>query len=204
MKNFLAALLLGLLAVPTLAHPHEWVDWSVGLVVEEKSPSVLGPPVARALQLELTWDSVLSALILADFPQIKTSTMRPADLTMLDNTYGLASSLRASSLAVSWKGKPVKLPKPVPLPPVAGAKTVTLVYSLPLGLRIDSPGELRVSLYDPTYYTDMGISAKKGAFFLGVKDAAKYQNSFAFEQDFDHPYYGGVFPEVVVFHLENR
>jgi len=42
------------------------------------------------------------------------------------------------------------------------------------------------------------------ALFLSVKDAAKYQNSFAFEQDFDHPHYGGVFPEVVVFHLETR
>ncbi|MEI8096238.1 MAG: DUF1007 family protein [Spirochaetales bacterium] len=187
-----------LLLLPSLAwaHPHEWVDWSAGLVLDEGKPLVV-----KSITLELTWDEWFSSLVFTDFPQISTKTMRPADLSMLDRTYGFASSLRATSLTVLWKGKPLTLPKPVPLPPVGGTKTVTLVYSLPLGLKIDAPGELRVCLFDPTYYTDMGISAKKGAFFVGVKDPSKYKDSFSFEQDFDHPYYGGVYPEVVVFQL---
>jgi hypothetical protein len=87
--------------------------------------------------------------------------------------------------------------------PRSDGKRVTLVYSLVLNKKITSPSELRICLYDPTYYTDMGIRAKNGAFFLGVKDTRDYDGASSYEQDLAHPYYGGaVFPEVVVFALK--
>ena len=194
----LLSLLFGLLlAAPAGAHPHEWVDWGVGLVLDEKKPKK-----AVSLQLEMTWDEWLSALVLTDFPGIAKGSLSAADLRQLDVTYGLASNQRAVSLLVWYRGAPV-LVKPSVQPPRTNGKTVTFVYSLPLGLRIDAPSELRFSLYDPTYYTDMGIRSKAGAFFKGVRNAADYEGSYSFEQDFDHPYYEGtVFPEVVVFALK--
>lgn len=190
----LAALLA---AAPSWAHPHEWVDWGVGLVLNEKKPVQ-----AVSFQLEMTWDEWLSALVLTDFPGISKGSLSAADLTMLDTTYGLASNQRSVRIVVTYRGKPVGV-KPVIQAPTTNGKTVTLVYSLPLGLKVEAPSELRVSVYDPTYYTDMGIRAKVGAFFKGVKNAAAYEGSTAFEQDFQHSYFGGtVFPEVVVFSLK--
>ncbi len=197
MKLPLVLLLASLSAAPVAAHPHEWVDWGVGLVLDESKP-------VRALsaQLELTWDEWYSALILMDFPGVAKNSLGAADLVQLDTTYGLGSSGRAVSLTVTFRGQVVKV-KPVIRAPRTNGKTVTVVYSLPLGLKVVAPSELRVELYDPTYYTDMGIRAKAGAFFPGVKDPAAYADSFSFEQDFGRPYYGGsVFPEVVVFALK--
>lgn len=196
MKWFISLLGVLVLAVPVEAHPHEWVDWGAGLVIDEKKPVR-----AVSLQLELTWDEWYSALILADFPGISANTLGAADLVQLDTVYGLASPQRNVSLTVTFRGKPVPI-KALPRAPRTDGKTVTLVYSLTLGLKVDAPSELRVELYDPTYYTDMGIRAKSGAFYIGVKDPASYEGSTTFEQDFGHPYFGGtVFPEVVVFAL---
>ena len=194
----LSCLLLAgaLMAAPAWGHPHEWVDWGVGLVLDEKKPVKV-----VSAQLELTWDEWYSALVLTDFPGVAKNTLGAADLSQLDTTYGLASENRAVSLTVTFRGKPVKV-KAVIQAPRTNGKTVTLVYSLALNLKVDAPSELRVELYDPTYYTDMGISAKSGAFFKGVKNLSAYAGSFSFEQDFAHPYYGSVFPEVVVFALK--
>ena len=197
MKLPFLALVGTLLVAPVEAHPHEWVDWGVGLVLDEKKPMKV-----VSAQLELTWDEWFSSLLLTDFPGIAKNALRPADLAQLDSVYGLASNQRAVNLSVWYRGQPVKV-KPVIQPPRTDGKTVTLVYSLTLGLVVDKAAEVRVSLYDPTYYTDMGIRAKAGAFFKGVKDAAAFAGSTAFEQDFSHPYYGDtVFPEVVVFALK--
>jgi len=185
-----------LLAAPVSAHPHEWVDWGVGLVMDEKKPTTV-----VSIQLELTWDEWFSALMLTDFPDIGKRNLGANDLAQLDTTYGLGSSNRASSLTVTWAGKavPVKLAMRTPR---SDGKRVTLVYSFPVNKKITALTELRISLYDPTYYTDMGIRAKNGAFFLGVKDPRDYDGASSYEQDFAHPYYGGaVFPEVVVFGL---
>ena len=189
---------LALWLVPTAwAHPHEWVDWGAGLVLDEKKPVK-----ALAIQLELTWDEWYSALVLTDFPGVSKNALGAADLVQLDTTYGLAATNRSVSLTVTFRGREVKV-KPVIQAPRTNGKTVTLVYSLPLGLKVEAPSELRVELYDPTYYTDMGIRAKAGAFFKGVKDPGAYAGAFTFEQDFGHAYYGGaVFPEVVVFALK--
>lgn len=193
-----ALLVLLLVAGGSLsAHPHEWVDWGAGLVLDETKP-----PKVLSVRLELTWDEWYSALVLTDFPHLAEGRLSAADLAQLDSTYGLASNQRSVSLSLTWKGKPVPVKTQIQAPRTNG-KTVTLVYALPLALRVDSPAELRVELYDPTYYTDMGIRAKAGAFVVGVKDPAAYAGSFSFEQDFNHPYYGGtVFPEVVVFALK--
>ena len=197
MKLPFLALLATISVTPAWSHPHEWVDWGVGLVLDEKKPMKV-----VSAQLELTWDEWFSALLLTDFPGIATNSLRPADLGQLDTVYGLASNQRAVSLTVWYRGQSVKV-KPVIQAPRTDGKTVTLVYSLALGLAVDKPTEVRVSLYDPTYYTDMGIRAKAGAFFKGAKNAEAYVGATSFEQDFAHPYYGGsVFPEVVVFALK--
>jgi len=191
-------MLLAVLALtPVWGHPHEWVDWGVGLVLDEKKPVK-----AVSVQLELTWDEWYSALVLTDFPGVAKNTLGAADLAQLDTTYGLASPERAVSLTVTFRGQAVKV-KPVIQAPRTNGKTVTLIYSLPLALKVEAPSELRVELYDPTYYTDMGIRSKAGAYYKGVKNPAAYDGSFTFEQDLGHAYYGGsVFPEVVVFALK--
>ncbi len=186
-----------LLPVLAWAHPHEWVDWSAGLVLDEKSPAV------KALVLELAWDEWLSNLVLTDFPQIRKGTMRQADLAMLDTTYGWAAPVRRLALTVLVNGKPVPLPRPTVSTPTVNGKQLTMVYTVPLTVKVSAPTEVRVSVYDPTYYTDMGISAKKGGFYLGVADPEKRRPSIAFEQDFIHPYYSDVYPEVVVFSLKS-
>lgn len=197
MKLPLVVLVGVLFVAPAWSHPHEWVDWGAGLVLDEKKPVKV-----TALQLELTWDEWFSALLLTDFPGIAKGTLSAADLQQLDTVYGLASNQRSVKLTATFNKAPVTL-KPVIQPPRTNGKTVTVVYNLPLGLVVSSPSELRVSMYDPTYYTDMGIRAKTGAFFKGVKNPAAYDNSFSFEQDFGHPYFGDtVFPEVVVFALK--
>lgn len=193
----LAAALLVAAPAPTNAHPHEWVDWGVGLVLDENKPLK-----AQTLFLELTWDEWYSALVLTDFPGIAKNQMSAADLRQLDAVYGLGSAQRSTRLTVTWGGRPVAV-KPVVQPPRTNGKTVTLVYAMGLGFSVANPTELRVSIYDPTYYTDMGIRAQSGAFFRGVKDPKAYTGATSYEQDFDRPYYGGqVFPEVVVFALK--
>ena len=193
MRTFL---LLAVLAAPAAAHPHEWVDWGAGLLLDDAQPSK-----AVSLVLELTWDEWLSALMLTDFPGIEAKNLTAADLGKLDKAYGLSDPDRAVSLTVTLRGK--TLPSPTTLRAVrSDGKQVTLVYEIPLGFSIDAPGELRIELYDPTYYTDMGIRAKSGAFVVGVKNPPVYKGDFALEQDLTHPYYGGsVYPEVVVFKL---
>jgi ABC-type uncharacterized transport system substrate-binding protein len=192
-----AMIFLGaLMASAVWAHPHEWVDWGVGLVLDESKPVKV-----VSAQLELTWDEWYSALVLTDFPDLAKNPLKPADLKLLDTNYGLASSDRAVSLTVTFQGKPVPV-KLVAQQPRSNGKQVTVVYALALALTVDSPSELRVELYDPTYYTDMGIRSKDGGFFIGAKDI-KDSGSFVFQQDRGRAYYGGsVFPEVVVFALK--
>lgn len=190
-------LLLFLVPLPGQAHPHEWIDWGAGVVLEEKKPLKV-----TSLLLELTWDEWFSALLLEDFPGLARGTLKPADLQQLDTVYGLAAEQRAVTLNVTWRGKKLAV-RPKILPPRTDGRMVTFVYELTLGLVVDSPGELRISAYDPTFYADMGIRAKAGAFFRGVRDPARYEGSFAFEQDRSQPYFGdAVFPEVVVFALK--
>jgi ABC-type uncharacterized transport system substrate-binding protein len=195
MKFPVLVLAFVLAGLPLGAHPHEWVDWGVGLVLDEKKPVKV-----VSARLELTWDEWYSALVLTDFPDVAKNQLKPADLTLLDTNYGLASPDRAVSLTLLFRGKPIPV-KLVAQNPRWDGKQVTLIYSLALNLEVDSPSELRVEIYDPTYYTDMGIRSKAGGFFQGVKDP-RAAGSFKFEQDLGHGYYGGsVFPEVVVFSL---
>jgi ABC-type uncharacterized transport system substrate-binding protein len=192
----LIPLLTFLLSAPVWGHPHEWVDWGAGLALNETKPVK-----AVSVTLELTWDELFSAVMLSDFPGIDKGTMSPADLKQLDTTYGLGSPDRAVNLSVTFRGKPIAV-KPLLQTLRSDGKQVTLVYSLPLGVTVDAPGDLAVEIYDPTYYTDMGIRAKNGAYFTGVKDPAAYAGRSRLLQDMDHPYYGGmVYPEVVVFAL---
>jgi len=178
---------------PLAAHPHEWVDWGAGVVVD--GPRVTG------VQLELTWDQWLSELIVDDFPFLAQRALSPSELAAVDAGYGLGCPNRASSLTVTWRGRAVAV-KPVLTGVRSDGKAVTLVYTVALNESFVSPAELRVELYDPTYYADMGIRARAGGFFVGVKDPAAFGGTFAFRQDKDHPYYyGGVYPEVVVFSL---
>ena len=196
MKLALLAL-LGLLGGQVVwAHPHEWVDWGVGLAVENSSPYKV-----VSARLELTWDEWLSALILTDFPGMADNTLKAADLRQLDTAYGLASPDRAVSLTVTFQGKPLPVKLVMEAPRYDG-KQATLIYTFPLGVRVDAVSELRVELYDPTYYTDMGIRSKTGGFLLGKKDLSQI-GSVKFAQDQSKAYYGGsVFPEVVVFTLK--
>lgn len=191
---FSTLLALSVLA-PASAHPHEWVDWGAGVVWDGARTRVAG------VQLELTWDQWLSELVLADFPAAAQGPLSPADLAEVDAGYGLGSPNRASSLSVTWQGRPVAV-KPVLTGLRTDGRAVTLVYSLALNLALTAPSELRVELYDPTYYADMGIRSRAGGFFVGVKDPASFGGTFVFRQDKDHPYFAGsVYPEVVVFSL---
>ncbi len=192
----LLPVLAALAAAPAWGHPHEWVDWGAGLALSESKPVK-----ALSVTLELTWDELFSAVMLSDFPAIDKGTMSAADLKLLDTTYGLASPDRAVNLSVTFQGKPIPV-KPVLQTLRSDGKQVTLVYLLPLDVTIDAPGDLAVEIYDPTYYTDMGIRAKNGAYFIGVKDPAAYAGRTRLLQDLDHAYFGGmVYPEVVVFAL---
>jgi ABC-type uncharacterized transport system substrate-binding protein len=195
MKKLLPFAIL-LLSAPAWGHPHEWVDWGAGLALNEAKPVK-----ALSVNLELTWDELFSAVMLSDFPRIEKGTMTRADLDLLDKTYGLSSPDRAVSLQVTFRGKPITV-RPVLQTPRTDGKQVTLVYALALGITVDAPGDLAVEIYDPTYYTDMGIRAKDGAYFIGVKDPAAYTGRTQLKQDMEHPYFGGmVYPELVVFAL---
>jgi ABC-type uncharacterized transport system substrate-binding protein len=195
MKKLLPLAVL-LISAPAWGHPHEWVDWGAGLAITETKPVK-----AVSVSLEMTWDELFSAVMLTDFPGIEKGTMSRADLNLLDKTYGLASPDRAVNLSVTFRGKPVAV-QPVLQAPRTDGKQVTLVYTLALGLTVDAPGDLAVEIYDPTYYTDMGIRAKDGAYFIGVKDPAAYSGRTQLKQDLEHPYFGGmVYPELVVFAL---
>lgn len=179
------------------AHPHEWVDWGVGLLYKETKPAAV-----QGLTVEMTWDEWFSALMLADFPLMAKNQLSGADLQQLDQVYGLHSPGHVIRIDLTYQGKAVTSTAVIRAPRVSG-KQVTLVYFFPLALPVTSPSEFRVSVYDPTYYVDMGIRAKTGAFYVGVKDPSAYEGSYSYEQDFSHPYFGGiVFPEVVAFGLK--
>ncbi len=189
---FLAALVL---VSAAWGHPHEWVDWGVGVTVDDSRPRKL-----VSARLELTWDEWYSALIVTDFPGLQKNSLGPGDLPQLDAAYGLASPDRAVNVFVTFAGKPVPVKRVVESPRYDG-KQATLIYTVPLGFLIEEPAELRVEIYDPTYYTDMGIRAKAGGYFVGKASPAV--GSVRFEQDASHAYYGGsVVPEVVVFSLK--
>lgn len=190
------AVLLAVCPAAAGAHPHQWVDWGVGLALDEGRQ-----PTVQALTLELTWDESFSSLMLMDFPAIPKGTLGPRDLGQLDAVYGLASPQRSVLLTVTLGGRALTA-RPVLQAARTNGKTVTLVYRVGVGARIEGPSELRVSLYDPSYNTDMGIRAQRGAFWIGVKDPSRYAGAASFEQDLGHPYYGGqVYPEIVVFAL---
>ena len=186
-----------LLACPAWAHPHEWVDWGVGLVVEAGSPRTV-----TGAWLELTWDEWFSALVLDDYPAVAHGPLSAADLKGLETDFGLSSPDRAVSLTVTSGGKAVPFRITAGQPRYDGKK-ITLIYFLALTLPVSTPSDLRVELYDPTYYADMGIRSQSGGYFAGVKDPAQAPGSVSFARDQAHPYYGGsVVPEVVVFALK--
>lgn len=196
MKWRLSVLVGVLLSSPVWGHPHEWVDWGVGLVVNGQKPAQV-----ESAQLELTWDEWYTALVATDYPNLGKTPFDPAALAELDSTYGLGSPDRAVSLNVTFRGNPVKV-KLVMQQPRYNGKQITFVYTFILGLKVLAPSELKVEIYDPTYYTDMGIRAKAGGFFLGAHGAAPDVGTFKYEQDFARGYYGGsVYPEVVAFAL---
>ena len=196
MKSALLVLVLLLSPYLAWAHPHEWVDWGVGLVMGE------GPVrTVVSARLELTWDEWFSSLVLADFPGLGKGPVDPVDLGRIDSSYGLGSEDRAVTLAVMFQGRTIPVKRTLTAVRSDG-KQVTLVYTLPLGLSVEAASQLRISVYDPTFYADMGIRHQNGAFFQGLKAGAPSPGTFFFAQDLGHAYYGGtVYPEVVVFSL---
>jgi len=84
------------------AHPHEWVDWGAGLVLDEAKPVRV-----VSVQLELTWDEWYSSLILTDFPALAKGKLTAPDLSQVDTVYGLASPQRSVTLIVTYQGKPL-------------------------------------------------------------------------------------------------
>ena len=191
------ALGICLLASPLWAHPHEWVDWGVGLVVNDGQPRTV-----TGAWLELTWDEWFSALVLDDYPGVAKGPLSAADLKGLETDFGLSCPDRAVSLTVSSAGKAVPFQITAGQPRYDG-KQLTLVYFLSFSLPVTTRTDLRVEIYDPTYYTDMGIRSQSGGYFVGVTDPAKAPGSVSFARDQAHPYYGGsVVPEVVVFTLK--
>jgi len=196
MKLRCLAFLAVVAVAPAWGHPHEWVDWGVGLVVETQKP-------VRVVEgrVELTWDEWFSALVLTDYPTLGKAPLSASDLATLDTTYGLADPDRAVNFSVLYQGHAIKVKLTIQQPKSDG-KQITLVYSFPLGLKVLAPSELRVELYDPTYYADMGIRAKAGGYFVSSTGSPVEAGTFQFQQDVRHPYYGGsVLPEVVAFAL---
>lgn len=147
--RFLLALLL-LLPAPAVAHPHVWIEATLGYVTED----------GKVTALEITWvfDDLYSALVFEDFDNDGDGALSQKELDLL---VGLsAANLMAYSFFTHPKAGSEKQAVPLVKEFYAEVTENDLIlyrFRAPLAAPV-APEDLAVGLYDDSYYVDIVLT----------------------------------------------
>jgi ABC-type uncharacterized transport system substrate-binding protein len=185
LRALLALLPLLLLPLPAAAHPHVWIDASLGYVVEDAS--------VTALQVTWVFDDLYSALVLEDFDGDGDGTLSQQEL---DALVGISAvNLMAYSffthVKIDGEKHYVALVKEF-YAEVTEEDLILYRFRVPLPAPT-APQQLAVGLFDDSYYVDIALAEGD----VRVPDGCRA----ALQQDRNEPlYYGSYFPTYV--HLD--
>lgn len=183
MRRFLALLpLLLLLPLPTAAHPHVWIDATLGYVFEN----------GKVTALEVTWlfDDFYSALVLEDFDTDGDGSLSQQELDALVgiSAANLMSYSFFTHLKIAGAKQYVALVKEF-YAEVADGDLILYRFRVPLP-GPTAPEDLSVGLFDDSYYVDIALGE------AAISAPAGCRATLA--QDQSEPlYYGTYFPTYV-------
>ena len=172
-------------ARPASAHPHIWIDATVALVAREGT--------VRELAMAWKFDPLFSGMVTSDFDKNGNGTLDPDEIQALtDQTVpSIAEYDYFTHLRIGGKARKVESIRNFKIQ--VHNKLLYYGFAIPLDPPVDPlHTELSFSLYDRSYYTDVGTEAEGAIRLLGDWPPGC---SVETTEDVGNPiYFGMVFP----------
>jgi ABC-type uncharacterized transport system substrate-binding protein len=191
MKGFLLLLLLPFILLTTRelgAHPHVFLDTRVTTVLD--SEGVTG------FWIEWEFVEMFSAMIIQDFDEDYDFFFSPAEIANIEeNAFSNLKNFHYFTY-VSWKGGEYTGKKIREFS--ASVRGEILVYRFFVPCRIvidDTDRNLKLWIYDDSYYCDVGFAKEKPAAFEGTK-GYDIKHEISIDESITY-YYGQVSPQVL-------
>lgn len=178
---------------PLAAHPHVWIDMAVELVIEGN--------IVRGFWAEWTFDEMMTAMVLTDVPATAGGTFSETGSRRIFQSY--FSNLRNYNyFSYVWQDKrSIPVTRVESFQPSVRRGRLVYRFFVPIGRAIPPTGtEIVISMYDETYYTDMGFRRDNPVRVSGV-DPPRVR--FRLAQNPNRAYFGGmVYPEEAIITIE--
>lgn len=190
-KIVLTALALGSLAPLILsAHPHVWVDMRAELV--------LGATAWEGVWAEWRFDPLMSSLVLQDTDLNRNRRFEPAELRRVEEGY-FRNLENFGYFVFAWADdRPLSVGRPRDFSARMDGEKLVYRFFYPLNhpLPRGRASTLRFSMYDETYYADLGFVRSEP---VKITASGGRSASFTIVQNPARAYFSGtVLPEEVV------
>lgn len=176
------------------AHPHVFIKSQVAVDFQGTSLS--------ALSVEWTFDELFSQMIAADYDRSRKGSFTETEAAALKK--GAFDNLRNYHyfLALFLDGKPLLLPPIRNFRPSMREGRLVYTFSLPLALAIASRSELRITIYDDSYYVAFD---KLSPTDVSLGSAQAVEASVSIEKTKVHAEWPGQFmPDQIVLRLKRK
>jgi ABC-type uncharacterized transport system substrate-binding protein len=190
--HVLAFLALLLFALPAQAHPHVWVEIKAAFNFDH----------GKLISVDVDWlfDEIFSAQMIEDFDHGKKGHFDTADAAELEKQVlpGYGDPTFAWFTHVRVDGKEVTITKVGNFKPTLENGQVRFRFTLYLPQPLDPiKHKVDAGLYDPTFFDDLGLSAKDPITLTGIKPG---ECSDIISPDPAHKiYFNQVTPEIIRF-----
>ncbi len=180
------------IAAPVFSHPHIWVDSGLELVVEGNT--------VKGFWAEWTFDDMMTAMVLADAPAGANGRFSDASTRKIRDGY-FQNLANYQYFCYIWQDDRV-----IPITTVSAFETrlsggkLYYRFFIPINRTIPTSGTvIRISMYDETYYTDLGFRRVQP---IRVTGAGPGRFRFSLIQNPSRAYFGEqIYPEEAVITL---
>jgi ABC-type uncharacterized transport system substrate-binding protein len=172
------------------AHPHVWVDMGVELVIEQNT--------IKGFWAEWSFDEMMTAMVIADVSPGQNNQFSSQSVQRIQRDYfqNLKNYNYFSYVWVDRKAIPIN--RVEQFQPSLINRRLFYRFFVPINVPIAPSGsEVVISMYDDTYWTDMGFRKNQPVRIRGISPG---RVSFRLGLNPSRAYYGGmVQPEEVTF-----
>lgn len=177
------------LGLAVWAHPHVWVDMGIEVIVEGNR--------VQGFWVEWSFDEMMTAMVVTDIPPGPNGQFTPAAQQRVFRDYFRNLSNFNYFTYVWWDKVPLPVTRVENFQPSVVNRRLFYRFFVPIGRSLPAAGvELTVSMYDETYWTDMGFRRLRPVQVRGIDPA---RASWRLQLNPSRAFYGGtVQPEEAI------
>ncbi len=157
------ALLLVLPALAVTAHPHMWIDGTVGLIIDGSD--------VTGLEVEWLFDEFNSADMIFTFDTNLDGSLSQGEIDRIEAS-AFDHLMAADYFALMFQGiTRVEVGKATDFS--AGIRDGRIMYSftLPFEMSLGDAHDLTIALFDPSYWIDFITEPSEGSYLAGIRFA---------------------------------